>query len=46
MRGAIAIASEQIERGDHYFAAEVSLSESDQMVARFVLSVGASPLKA
>ena len=42
----VAMASEQIERGDQYFAAEDSLSESDKIVARFVLSVGASPLKA
>ena len=42
---AIAIAGEQVSHGNPYFGAEVSLAEGNKMIGRYVVSVGASPLK-
>jgi hypothetical protein len=43
--GAIAIAGDQVSHGSPFFGAEVILEEGNKMLGRYVVSVGASPLK-
>ena len=45
MRGALAIAKEEVSHGNPYFAAELVLDEGKKRIGRYVVSVGASPLK-
>ena len=43
--GALAIAAEQVSHGNPFFGAEVVLDEGKTRIGRYVISVGASPLK-
>lgn len=43
--GALAIAAEQVSHGNPFFGAEIVLTEGKQRIGRYVVSVGASPLK-
>jgi hypothetical protein len=45
LRGAIAIGADQLCDGAKLFGAEVSVDEQDGPNRRFVVTVGASPLK-
>lgn len=45
MRGALAIGIDEIVGGKEFFVAEVTLDEDEQRIERFVVSVGAMPLK-
>ena len=42
---AIAIAADQVSHGSPFFGAEVTLAEGNKQIGRYVVSVGASPLK-
>ena len=42
---AIAIAAEQVSHGSPFFGAEVTVEEGNKTIGRYVVSVGASPLK-
>lgn len=42
---AIAIAGDQVSHGNPFFGAEVIIEEGPRQVGRYVVSVGASPLK-
>jgi hypothetical protein len=43
--GAIAIGQEQVSHGNPFFGAEVRLEEGNRLIGRYVVSVGATPLK-
>ena len=45
IKGALEIASEEVSHGNPLFAAEVVLDEGQNRIGRYVISVGASPLK-
>lgn len=45
IRGAIEIAADQVSHGAPFFGAEVTLDEGKHRVGRYIVSVGASPLK-
>jgi hypothetical protein len=45
LASAIAIAAEQVSHGSPFFGAEVTLEEGNKTIGRYVVSVGASPLK-
>ena len=45
METAITIASEQVSHGNPFFGAEVTLKEGNKKIGRYVVSVGATPLK-
>jgi len=45
IRAAIEIAADQVSHGDPFFGAEVRLEEGNKQIGRYVISVGASPLK-
>jgi hypothetical protein len=45
IRAAIEIAADQVSHGAPFFGAEVTLEEGKRRVGRYVVSVGASPLK-
>ncbi len=42
---AIAIANDQVSQGNPFFGAVVTLMEGNKQIGRYVVSVGASPLK-
>lgn len=42
---AIAIAADQVSHGNPFFGAEVILKEGNTLIGRYVVSVGATPLK-
>ncbi|HEX8415799.1 MAG TPA: hypothetical protein VF637_18240 [Sphingomicrobium sp.] len=42
---AIHIAADQVSHGAPFFGAEVRLEEDDKLVGRYIVSVGATPLK-
>jgi hypothetical protein len=42
---AISIAAEQVSHGNPFFGAEVTLEEGNKKIGRYVVSVGATPLK-
>jgi hypothetical protein len=42
---AIAIAGEQVSHGNPFFGAEIRLEEGNKQIGRYVVSVGATPLK-
>jgi hypothetical protein len=42
---AIAIAADQVSHGNPFFGAEVTLRDGNKQVGRYVVSVGATPLK-
>ena len=39
------IGSDEVSKGKQYFVAEVKIEEGDELVGRFVASVGASPIE-
>jgi hypothetical protein len=45
IRSAVKIAADQVSHGKPLFAAEVTLAEGNKQIGRYVVSVGASPLK-
>lgn len=45
LEGALRIGAEEVVRGEKFFAAEVKVETEDQLVRRFVVSIGASPLQ-
>ena len=45
LASAIAIAAEQVSHGSPFFGAEVTMEEGNKTIGRYVVSVGASPLK-
>jgi len=45
LRGALAIAADQVSHGNPYFGAAVRLEEGNKLIGRYVVSAGASPLK-
>jgi hypothetical protein len=44
IKSAITIAADQVSHGNPFFGAEIRL-EGDRLVGRYVVSVGATPLK-
>lgn len=44
LRGALEIGVDEIVAGKQFFGAEVKVETANQSIARFVVSVGASPL--
>ena len=42
---AIDIAKDQVSNGEPFFGAEVTLKQGNALIGRYVVSVGASPLK-
>lgn len=42
---AIAIAGEQVSHGNPFFGAEVTVTQGKEQIGRYVVSVGATPLK-
>ena len=42
---AVAIAAEQVSHGNPFFGAEVTLEQGKKRIGRYVVSVGATPLK-
>jgi len=42
---AIEIAADQVSHGDPFFGAEVTLEDGNERIGRYVVSVGATPLK-
>ena len=45
IKGALEIGVEEVHKGKPFFGAEVRLEDGDELVGRFVVSVGASPLQ-
>jgi hypothetical protein len=45
IRSAIEIAADQVSHGNPFFGAEVTLQEGNKLIGRYVVSVGATPLK-
>lgn len=45
MTSAITIAADQVSHGNPFFGAEVTLLEGNTQIGRYVVSVGATPLK-
>jgi hypothetical protein len=44
IRSAITIAADQVSHGNPFFGAEVTLTEGNKRIGRYVVSVGCSPL--
>jgi hypothetical protein len=42
---AIAIGGDQVSHGNPFFGAEVTIEEGNRKIGRYVVSVGATPLK-
>jgi hypothetical protein len=42
---AVAIAAEQVSHGNPFFGAEVTLEQGNKRIGRYVVSLGATPLK-
>lgn len=45
LKGALAVGAEEIIGGKQFFAAEVKIDTANETVARFVVSIGTSPLQ-
>jgi len=45
IKGALAIGSDEIVNGKEFFGAEVKVERDNQLVGRFVVSVGASAIE-
>ena len=43
--GAITIAAEQVSHGNPFFGAEVTVAQGKEQLGRYLVSVGATPLK-
>ncbi len=44
IKGALAIGSEEVVNGKEFFGAEVKIEKGDELLRRFVVSIGASPI--
>lgn len=44
LKAALQIGSDEVAGGKQFFAAEVKVETSNELVGRFVVSIGASPL--
>lgn len=44
LKAALRIGSDQVAGGKHFFAAEVTVESEDEMVRRYIVSIGASPI--
>ena len=42
---AVTIAADQVSHGNPFFGAEVTLDEGNKRIGRYLVSVGATPLK-
>ena len=42
---AISIAADQVSHGNPFFGAEITIAQGDEHVGRYLVSVGATPLK-
>ena len=42
---AISIAADQVSHGNPFFGAEVTVSQGQEQIGRYLVSVGATPLK-
>ena len=42
---AITIAADQVSHGNPFFGAEVTVAQGDEQIGRYLVSVGATPLK-
>lgn len=42
---AITIAAEQVSHGNPFFGAEVTIEQGDEQIGRYLVAVGATPLK-
>ena len=45
IRSAVVIAGDQVSHGNPFFGAEVTLEQGNKRLGRYVVSVGATPLK-
>lgn len=45
IKSAITIAADQVSHGNPFFGAEIRLEEDNKLVGRYIVSVGAMPLK-
>ncbi len=45
LKGALAIGSDEVTNGKQFFGAEVTVEKDGELVERFVVSVGASPIE-
>jgi hypothetical protein len=45
IKGALAIGSDEVVKGKQFFGAEVKIEHGDELIGRFVVSVGASPIE-
>ncbi|TCJ38393.1 hypothetical protein [Parafrankia sp. BMG5.11] len=45
MQSTITIAADQVSHGNPFFGAEVKLTEGKKQIGRYIVSVGATPLK-
>jgi len=45
IRSAVVMAADQVSHGNPFFGAEVTLHEGKKRIGRWVVSVGATPLK-
>lgn len=45
IRSAVVIAADQVSHGNPFFGAEVTLEQGNTPIGRYVVSVGATPLK-
>ena len=45
IRTALMIAADQVSHGNPFFGAEVTLEQGKERIGRYVISVGAAPLK-
>ena len=45
IRSALEIAADQVSHGSPFFGAEVTLDEGKKRIGRYIVSVGAMPLK-
>jgi hypothetical protein len=43
--GALQIGVDQVMRGENFFGAEISIAHDREVLARFLVSVGAAPLQ-
>jgi hypothetical protein len=45
IRGALAIGADEVANGKPFFGAEVKLEDGEEVVGRFLVSIGSSPLQ-
>ncbi len=45
LKSALTIAADEVSEGNPFFGAEITLAKGDKSIGRYVVSVGATPLK-